>query len=188
VAIKYYSKAIDAQPENDTYYSNRSAAYLKKGDFEAALKDASKCISLNRKNHKGYGRKGAAYHAMKRYDKAISTYKEGLKVCPDEEHLLKGLAAAKRANVENTKASRAVRRAEVTKKATKSKGGRAKRSDNVSTFVKQTRQELKLQMAAIQSQLDLINELAAMKEDEKLDLLFTLIGKLKSCVRKMRFL
>jgi Ca2+-binding EF-hand superfamily protein len=114
---------------------------------------------------------------LKKYDRAIATYKDGLKACPNDEHLLKGLAAAKRSAVDNSKATKAVRKTEATKKATKSRGKRAKSAEDVSDFVKQTRQELKLQMAAIQSQLDLINELAAMEEDEKLDLLFTLIDQ-----------
>lgn len=170
-----YSKAIKYNSKNDSYYSNRSAAYIKLGDYENALKDATKCITLNPKNHKGYGRKGAAYHAMKKYDRAISAYKVGLKECPDEDTLLKGLAAAKKASLSNSKVSKAVRKTEVAQKATKGRSKRAKDAHGVSDFVKQTRKELQLQMAAIQSQLDLINELAAMEEDEKLDLLFTLI-------------
>jgi Ca2+-binding EF-hand superfamily protein len=163
--VNAYSKAIKFNSKNDSYYSNRSAAYIKLGDYEHALKDANKCIALNPKNHKGYGRKGAAYHAMKKYDRAISAYKDGLRECPDDE------------NLSNTKVSKAVRQTKVAQKASKDRKKRVKDADGVSDFVKQTRKELKLQMAAIQSQLDLINELAAMEENEKLDLLFTLIDQ-----------
>lgn len=172
-AIDAYSNAIEQSPNNDTYYSNRSAAYLKAGDFDSALADASKCILLNIDNHKGYGRKGAAYHAMRRYDRAIAVYKEGLKVCPDELHLLNGLQAARRAKVQDSSASKSFKKTEIVKRASKRK--QANSCATVSAFVQQTREELKLKMAEIQSQLDLINDLAAMEDEAKLDLLFTLI-------------
>lgn len=134
-------------------------------------------ISLNAGYHKGYGRKGAALHAMKRYDHAVAAYKEGLKVCPNQEHLKLGLAAAKRARVDSSKANKAARRTVTTQKAKMSRARKAKKAPTVSQFVQQTRAELTLQMAAIQAQLDLINELAAMTDEGKLDLLFNLIDK-----------
>jgi tetratricopeptide (TPR) repeat protein len=81
-AIKWYAQAIEFNPNNQVYYSNRSAAYLAKGFAEIALKDAEKCISLNPEWPKGYGRKGAALHKMEAYDKAIKAYEDGLKVAP----------------------------------------------------------------------------------------------------------
>ena len=74
-AIRLYTNAIGLVPENAVYYSNRSAAYLAEGDSRGkALKDAEKCIELSPKWVKGYIRKGAAEHALKRYDAAKATY------------------------------------------------------------------------------------------------------------------
>jgi Ca2+-binding EF-hand superfamily protein len=173
IAIEAYSKAIQLSPENDTYYSNRSAAYLRSGDFDNALADASNCIALNHVNHNGYGRKAAAYHAMRKYDRAIAVYKEGLKVCPCEEHLVQGLHAARRAKAQDSGASKALKRTAMAKRV--SKREQAKKCATVSVFVKQTRETLKLKMVEIQAQLDLINDLAAMEDEAKLDLLFSLI-------------
>jgi stress-induced-phosphoprotein 1 len=60
LAIECYTNAINMASKNDTNYSNRSAARLKAGDLDGPS-DANKCIALNQRNHKGYGRKGAAY-------------------------------------------------------------------------------------------------------------------------------
>lgn len=63
------------------YFSNRSAAYLSKKDAENALSDAEQCIKLNTSWAKGYSRKGAALHALRRYDEAKEVYEEGT-YCP----------------------------------------------------------------------------------------------------------
>lgn len=112
---------------------------------------------------------------MKKYDEAIDAYNAGLKISPNEEHLKLGLSAAKRAKMDSKPAARAARKSVATQRASRSKSMRVKKAPTVSAFVQQTRLELKLQMLAIQAQLDLIEQLAAMTDDEKLDLLFTLV-------------
>jgi tetratricopeptide (TPR) repeat protein len=47
-AVEKYTQAIELDPEDKVYYSNRSAAYLKMGDAKSkALKDAEKCMKLD---------------------------------------------------------------------------------------------------------------------------------------------
>ena len=41
---------------------------------------------------KGYGRKGAALHKLKRYDEAAAVYNAGLEACPGDKALTDGLA------------------------------------------------------------------------------------------------
>eukprot|EP00545_Synedropsis_sp_CCMP1620_P013429 CAMPEP_0119011068 /NCGR_PEP_ID=MMETSP1176-20130426/5429_1 /TAXON_ID=265551 /ORGANISM="Synedropsis recta cf, Strain CCMP1620" /LENGTH=573 /DNA_ID=CAMNT_0006963831 /DNA_START=29 /DNA_END=1750 /DNA_ORIENTATION=- len=95
-AIEKYSDAIRADGANHVYYSNRSAAYLKQGDANNALEDAASCLGLNPEFAKGYSRKGAALHALKRYNDAIAAYQEGLDKFPDDAGINKGMGEAKR--------------------------------------------------------------------------------------------
>lgn len=78
------------------YYSNRSAAYLKQGNASNALEDAKACIGLNPDFSKGYSRKGAALHSLKRYNDSIAAYEEGLAKFPDDKGLESGLESVKR--------------------------------------------------------------------------------------------
>ncbi|GAX22809.1 stress-induced-phosphoprotein 1 [Fistulifera solaris] len=94
-AIEEYSAAIRLDGTNHVYYSNRSAAYLSKDDAPNALEDANACIALNPTFVKGYSRKGAALHALKRYNDAIAAFEEGLKIAPGDAALIKGLESVK---------------------------------------------------------------------------------------------
>jgi stress-induced-phosphoprotein 1 len=90
-AIANYTKAINLDGSNHVYFSNRSAAYLKKGEGNNALEDAKSVIALNPQFTKGYSRKGAALHALKRYNDSIAAYNEGLEKFPTDAGLTKGL-------------------------------------------------------------------------------------------------
>lgn len=96
-AIECYTMAINTDGTNHVYYSNRSAAYLKKGDGVNALADAESCLNINPEFAKGYSRKGAALHALKRFNDSISAYENGLAKFPSDAGLRSGLDAAKRA-------------------------------------------------------------------------------------------
>jgi tetratricopeptide (TPR) repeat protein len=97
-AIDMYTRAIELDPDNAVYYSNRSAAFLAQGDSRGkALKDAEKCIELRPEWWKGYSRKGAAEHALQRYDAARATYNQGLKLDPDNQSLLEAAEEAYKA-------------------------------------------------------------------------------------------
>jgi stress-induced-phosphoprotein 1 len=78
------------------YFSNRSAAYLKQGDANNALSDANACIGLAPDFAKGYSRKGAALHALKRYNDSIAAYQQGLEKFPTDAGLQQGLADVER--------------------------------------------------------------------------------------------
>lgn len=97
LAIEAYSKAIELDSSDHIFYSNRSAAYLSKGDAVNALADGEKCIQLCPTFVKGYSRKGAALHALKRYDEAVDCYDAGLQVAPSDSSLLSGKAEVQRA-------------------------------------------------------------------------------------------
>jgi stress-induced-phosphoprotein 1 len=95
-AIEFYTKAINLDGANHVYFSNRSAAYLSQGDAQNALDDANSCLGLKPDFSKGYSRKGAALHSLKRYNDSIAAYEEGLKRFPGDPGLTKGLEDVKR--------------------------------------------------------------------------------------------
>lgn len=91
-AVKWYTEAINLH-ESHVYYSNRSAAYLSKGFADSALKDAIKCTEIKSDWPKGYSRKGAALHKLKKYEKSVAAYKKGLELDPNNAGLVDGLKA-----------------------------------------------------------------------------------------------
>eukprot|EP01031_Cornospumella_fuschlensis_P044498 gene44498-54421_t len=56
LAISLFTQAIDLDPDNHVFYSNRSAAYMKKDSISKALYDAEKCVELAPDWAKGYNR------------------------------------------------------------------------------------------------------------------------------------
>ena len=68
--------AINMDPEDGVYYSNRSAAYCGVGDYKAALKDAKKCSELKPEWPKGYAREGFAFKGLRCFNLAIESYEK----------------------------------------------------------------------------------------------------------------
>ena len=60
-AAELYTKAIELDPTNHVFYSNRSGCYTSLRKFEDSLKDAKKCIELKPDWHKGYIRKAQVF-------------------------------------------------------------------------------------------------------------------------------
>jgi stress-induced-phosphoprotein 1 len=91
LAIKAYTQAIELDSSDHVFFSNRSAAYLSAGQGDEALSDADSCIKLKSEWPKGYSRKGAALHKLKRYEEAVEAFEAGLKVAPEDAGLKSGL-------------------------------------------------------------------------------------------------
>lgn len=102
-AIALYTQAIEMDGTNHVFFSNRTAAYTKKGDYENALKDAKKTVELKSDWGKGYSRLGATLSYLERYDEALEAYKDGLKHDPENAQLKQGVqeTEAKMKNVQN---------------------------------------------------------------------------------------
>ena len=74
--------------------ANRSAAFLKLGDHEKALNDATKAQNLNPTYVKGIFRRGLALHAMGRYQEAIEALAAAYKLEPKNKQIKEALQFA----------------------------------------------------------------------------------------------
>ncbi|KAI5467472.1 hypothetical protein BGZ63DRAFT_449603 [Mariannaea sp. PMI_226] len=96
-AIDKFTQAIALQPENHILFSNRSAAYASKKDWDNALKDAEQTTTIRPDWAKGWGRKGAALHGKGDLLAANDAYEDGLKLDPNNAQLKNGLASVQKA-------------------------------------------------------------------------------------------
>ncbi|PQE22727.1 stress-induced-phospho 1 protein [Rutstroemia sp. NJR-2017a BVV2] len=96
-AVAKFTEAIAIEPENHILYSNRSAAYASKRDYENSLKDAEKCTELKPDWAKGWGRVAAAKQGTGDLLGAHDAYEEALKLDPNYAVASKGLASVKKA-------------------------------------------------------------------------------------------
>lgn len=92
-SIELYSQAINIDPDNHVYYSNRSAAYMKNDSKSKALRDAEKCVELAPKWAKGYNRLGVAQQSLKRFTEAMDSFKKGIELEPSNPALWSALSA-----------------------------------------------------------------------------------------------
>jgi len=91
-AIKYYTEAIELDPTDAAFFSNRSGAYVGLLKYDEALTDAKECVRLKPDWWKGYSRKATAEFHLKRLSDCESSYKKGLAIQPEEQSLKDGLA------------------------------------------------------------------------------------------------
>ncbi|RMZ86429.1 hypothetical protein DV736_g6343, partial [Chaetothyriales sp. CBS 134916] len=73
-AVQEYSKAVEADPSNPTYLSNRAAAYMSAGKYDAALLDSLAACRLDPNNDKILHRLARIYTSLGRPQDALDTY------------------------------------------------------------------------------------------------------------------
>merc|ERR1712176_631408 len=73
-AVTSYTLALTFDPDNHILYSNRSAAYLSKGEKSRALADAKKCVALKPSFAKGHSRMASAMLSLGRWNEARAVY------------------------------------------------------------------------------------------------------------------
>ncbi|TQS36642.1 hypothetical protein Golomagni_02901 [Golovinomyces magnicellulatus] len=96
-AISKFTEAIVIEPSNHILYSNRSAAYASKKEYQNALADAENVTKLKPDWSKGWGRVGAAKHGLGDLIGAREAYEKGLKIDSNNAQIKSGLASVNRA-------------------------------------------------------------------------------------------
>jgi small glutamine-rich tetratricopeptide repeat-containing protein alpha len=94
-AVRYYSRAIELDPTNAVYYSNRAAAYSMISEHFKALDDAKESIALNPSYSKAHNRLGKAYLAIGEPEAAAKAFERALELEPNDATIKASLAQAR---------------------------------------------------------------------------------------------
>jgi tetratricopeptide (TPR) repeat protein len=81
-----YSKAIELDPGDSSYWQWRGKAYWELRQGEKALADLSKAISLNSHNSWNWGVRGNIYFDTEQWDEAIADYSKAVELEPNQSH------------------------------------------------------------------------------------------------------
>lgn len=95
-AVKGYSDAIDLNPFNHIYWSNRAFAHIRIEEFGAAIQDATKAIELDPRYAKAYYRRGDAQFALSHFKDAVANFRFAAKLNPKDPDLRRKLSEAER--------------------------------------------------------------------------------------------
>ena len=82
-AIEYYTKAIELNPNNEDYYTDRADCYKKLEQYEEAISGYSKAIKLNPDSYSSYQMRGQCYQELKQYEEAINDFNKAIEINPD---------------------------------------------------------------------------------------------------------
>jgi len=85
LAVESFSDAIQEDPMDHVFFSNRSAANLKLLRTSDAVEDARHCVRLAPEFAKGYSRLGGALWGDRQLAEAVKAFDDGLKLEPENE-------------------------------------------------------------------------------------------------------
>ena len=74
-----YTKAINLDPNNAVFYSNRAFAHIKLENFGSAITDATKSLELDPSYVKAYYRRGDAQFALGHIKESLGDFKKVLR-------------------------------------------------------------------------------------------------------------
>merc|ERR1719188_550956 len=96
-AAQHFTEAIShGDTTNDhQFYRNRSRCYYNLEQYEKAIDDGAKCISIKPDWLEGYARKGIAEFFFKDHNASMETYTAGLKQSPGDASMKDGIQKAK---------------------------------------------------------------------------------------------
>ncbi|KAI1745822.1 protein phosphatase 5 [Xylaria scruposa] len=84
-AIELYTKAIELNENEPTFYTNRAQAYIKSEAFGYSIADATKAIELNPKFVKAYFRRAVSYAAILKPKDAVKDFKKCVDLDPNNK-------------------------------------------------------------------------------------------------------
>ena len=82
-AIKYYSTAIELNPNYPDAYNNRGIARGTLGNYKGAIKDFDKAIELNSNYANAYNNRGIAKDKLGDHEDAIEDFDKAIELNPD---------------------------------------------------------------------------------------------------------
>ncbi|KAJ2597201.1 Hsp90 cochaperone [Coemansia sp. RSA 1721] len=84
-ALEHYSKAIELDATDITFWNNKAAVYFEMGKYDECIETAQQAVEVGRENRAEYkhiakalGRIGTAYSKLENFDKAIDYYNRSL--------------------------------------------------------------------------------------------------------------
>lgn len=83
-AIESYTKAIEVDPSNPIFYSNRAQVHIKLESYGLAIADCDAALAVDPKFAKAYYRKGVSLMALLNYKEAQNSFKIILKTMPND--------------------------------------------------------------------------------------------------------
>ncbi len=88
IAISFYKKAVEADPQNPRAHNNLGVAYEEKGDYEAAIEEYKKAFGLCPELKEAHYNLGSLYGLMGRYEESIEGLEKALELdsCDLETH------------------------------------------------------------------------------------------------------
>ncbi|KAG8084649.1 hypothetical protein GUJ93_ZPchr0010g10693 [Zizania palustris] len=94
VAVDAYTQAIELNPNDATFHSNRSLCWMRAGLAERALEDAKACRALRPDWAKACYREGAALRLLQRFHEAANAFYEGVQLDPENSELVSAFREA----------------------------------------------------------------------------------------------
>lgn len=95
-AVGFYTKAIEKDGKQPTYYCNRAQAHIKSEAYGYAIADATKAVELDPNFVKAYYRRGVAYAAILRPKDALKDLAIVVKKAPNDKDAKLKLAEAQK--------------------------------------------------------------------------------------------
>jgi serine/threonine-protein phosphatase 5 len=93
-AVAGYTEAIEHDPTNPIYYSNRAVSNIRLEAFGSAIQDATKAIDLDSDYPKAYYHRGSAAFALSHFKDAVTDFRAAARLAPRDPDVRKKLAEA----------------------------------------------------------------------------------------------